>query len=79
MFAAEAQVEVGDPIEYFITLPTPPEADWVRIRCLGKVVRVDANEVAATLERYEFVRTSKTAASEKPEEGGAGRRKADAS
>lgn len=31
----------------------------VRIRCLGKIVRLGKAEVAATLERYEFVRNGK--------------------
>jgi hypothetical protein len=56
LFAAEAHVTIGDPVEYLITLPTAPETGRVRIRCLGKVVRFDNTEVAATLERYEFVR-----------------------
>ena len=59
LFAAEAQVAIGDPVEYMITLPTPPETARVRIRCLGKVVRFGDSEVAATLERYEFVRNGK--------------------
>ena len=58
LFAAEAHVSIGDPVEYLITLPTAPETSRVRIRCLGKVVRFGNSEVAATLERYEFVRNS---------------------
>lgn len=56
LFAAEAHVSVGDPVEYLITLPTASGTHRVRIRCLGKVVRLANSEVAATLERYEFVR-----------------------
>ena len=59
LFAAEAQVSIGDPVEYLITLPTAAEADRVRIRCLGKVVRFGGSHVAATLERYEFLRNGK--------------------
>lgn len=59
-------MEVGDLIEYLITLPNRNHADEaVRLRCLGKVIRLeepvligngDSCGVAATLERYEFVR-----------------------
>jgi|SRR5580658_683999 hypothetical protein len=59
LFHSDASLRVGEPVEYMITLPTPPgpgEAG-VRIHCLGKVVRfARKTEVAATLERYEFVR-----------------------
>jgi hypothetical protein len=63
-FLSPSDVEVGDRIEYLITLSgnNPP----VRIRCLGKVLRshpptAPANghrefEVAVTMERYQFVR-----------------------
>lgn len=66
MFAASIEVEIGDPIEYIITFPTHSiNGGSVNLRCLGKVVRVEApapteesgkSVVAATLERYEFVR-----------------------
>ena len=56
LFTAEAHVSIGDAVEYLITLPTAPEIGRVRIRCLGKIVRFGDAEVAATLERYEFVR-----------------------
>lgn len=70
LFATEMRVEIGDPVEYFITLPTAAQPDdWVRIRCLGKVVRVGASEIAATLERYEFVRANNHAGREKNEAG----------
>jgi hypothetical protein len=68
LFATDAKIEVGEPIEYVITLspgedtPTP-----VDLHCLGKVTRFESSaeewrngtrpfEIAATLERYEFVR-----------------------
>ena len=58
LFHSEAHLKIGEPVEYLITLPTSPqEGDGVRIHCLGKVVRfARKTEVAATLERYEFVR-----------------------
>jgi len=51
-------MEIGQPVEYMISLPTGRGIGEVRLRCMGKVVRhdVDANAVALTLERYEFVR-----------------------
>jgi PilZ domain len=56
LFIADIAVPVGETIEYFITLPVG-QAQRVRLRCVGKVVRHDgSNGMAATLERYEFVR-----------------------
>ena len=52
-------IEIGQPIEYMISLPTGNRSfGEVRLRCMGKVVRRDADRqvLAATLERYEFVR-----------------------
>ncbi len=57
LFTAEAPFSPGDAVEYVITLPTAPNASGVQIRCLGKVVRFAGSEVAATLERYQFVRS----------------------
>ena|SRR5438128_8675021 len=64
LFTAEREPDLGGPIEYIITLnldgPQP-----VSLRCVGKVLRaaripdnheIAAFQVAATLERYEFVR-----------------------
>ena len=66
LFSATIPIEVGEPIEYIITFPTHPiNGGSVNLRCLGKVLRLepygsDAENgsvlVAATLERYEFVR-----------------------
>jgi hypothetical protein len=68
LFTADAEMQVGQPIEYMITLPgNPASRGEVRLRCLGTVTRLDDMEfapeqplpskaVAATLERYEFVR-----------------------
>jgi hypothetical protein len=62
LFTAERVGELGWPIEYVITLNADaPQA--VSLRCIGKVVRAERTDpdrpgyrVAATLERYEFVR-----------------------
>lgn len=61
-FSSPTEIEVGDRIEYLITLSgsRPP----VRIRCLGKVLRTRRPEeptdgefeVAVTMDRYQFVR-----------------------
>ena len=69
LFKLHCRLELGDPIEYFITLPSGPEPDVVvRMVCRGKVVRLDRPKadlatasgkpitVAATVDRYEFVR-----------------------
>jgi hypothetical protein len=58
-FEAGATLGIGEPVEYMITLPsTAGMSDHkVRLHCLGKVVRISPETgVAATLERYEFVR-----------------------
>ncbi len=68
LFTATRELEIGAPIEYFITLQRGPKGeDKIRLHCVGKVVRRhrgkespapgdDRVEMAATLERYEFVR-----------------------
>jgi hypothetical protein len=58
LFQSGASFRIGEPLEYVITLPTSPSPGiQVRLRCVGKVVRVAQEaEIAATLERYEFVR-----------------------
>jgi hypothetical protein len=66
LFTAEKEPDVGGPIEYVITL-NHDGTQSVTLRCMGKVVRSDrlgplgdethfGFRVAATLERYEFVR-----------------------
>ncbi len=70
LFTSENQMEIGDPIEYMVTLPSSVSLNTqVRIRCMGKVMRTEPREegvelisrrpfrIAATLERYEFIRT----------------------
>jgi PilZ domain len=68
LFASESQMAVGEQIEYFITLPTGRTAGGVRLHCMGTVIRLETKppktlrekdrpfNVAATMERYEFVR-----------------------
>jgi PilZ domain-containing protein len=70
LFTSGTSPDLGGPIEYVITLshegPQP-----VSLRCVGKVVRSERTltigeerrsyEVAATLERYEFVRIGELA------------------
>ena len=64
LFTSEREPDLGGPIEYLIILnhegPQP-----VTLRCMGKVLRAEpmiaaghsgAFQVAATLERYEFLR-----------------------
>jgi len=59
LFTADSPVEVGEPIEYLITFPKPAGSRYeIRLRCVGTVLREDSeSKFAATLERYEFMRT----------------------
>jgi hypothetical protein len=71
LFELNQPIPVGEIIEYSITLPTGQDPDEdVRLRCMGKVIRSHENFAAATMERYEFVRTKPTAG-EAPLEAGA--------
>ena len=66
LFTTEREPDLGGPIEYVITLNHEgPQA--VSLRCIGKILRADRVpseadqhrlnfQIAATLERYEFVR-----------------------
>lgn len=68
LFTSDGKLQKGDPIEYLVTLPSKGPEPALRLRCMGKVVRVDEREmpeagssrhpfaIAATLERHEFVR-----------------------
>ena len=60
LFTAERELDVGGPIEYVITL-IDERAHPVSIKCIGKVVRQEnlngTSDVAATVERYEFLRS----------------------
>ena len=66
LFTVEKEPDLGGPIEYVIAL-TREGPQSVSLRCMGKVLRADPLpaepeenagnfQVAATLERYEFVR-----------------------
>jgi hypothetical protein len=70
LFTAVKEPDLGGPIEYIIVL-TLEGPHSVSLRCMGKVLRADrvhANpdeirpnfQIAATLERYEFVRGRST-------------------
>lgn len=68
LFTSDGRLQKGDPIEYLVTLPTSNGEEALRLRCMGKVVRVENREysdanaprhpfsIAATLERHEFLR-----------------------
>lgn len=64
LFSSESDVPIGGAIEYVVTL-TNTNGMHVDLRCFGKVVRLEkpADEpqpsaflIAATLDRYQFVR-----------------------
>ena len=63
-FEFASPIEIGTPLEFILTLPEQiTKGSAVKIKCVGKVVRVDRNKadadslgVAATIERYEFLR-----------------------
>jgi len=57
----DTELTAGSPIEFVMTLP--PEitlADPIRVRCAGKILRVDKTAedqgVAVAIEKYDFVR-----------------------
>lgn len=67
LFTTDNEPSVTGAIEYVISL-SQDEKQPVNLRCVGKIVRLEraangylegapAYQVAATLERYEFVRT----------------------
>jgi len=65
LIVSSTPAQVGDFIEYRIALPhDPKENKSLGLHCVGKVVRTEGAPAennfrfAATLERYEFVRTS---------------------
>jgi len=70
LFTSDAAVNIGQPIEYLISLPPAPNSEVrVRLRCQGTVLRLEESpagkyengpgsiRVAATMERYEFIRS----------------------
>jgi len=67
-FLTDANFEIGNEIEFVITLPQQvTQSGNVNIRCLGEVVRIEPTEngkvgIAAKIARYEFVPVAATAA-----------------
>ena len=67
-FLAEADFQVGNEIDFVITLPQQvTQSGDVNIRCQGIIVRVEATEngrmgIAAKIARYEFIPAAATAA-----------------
>ena len=60
LFYSDLKPDVGEPMEYIVTLsPGKGTKKEVKLHCVGKIVRHDdtLQAAAATLERYEFVRT----------------------
>ena len=60
LFRGTAQLQIGDVVEYVITLDNrSDDEDPARISCFGKVVRCSPqSDIAVTLERYEFLRSA---------------------
>jgi hypothetical protein len=58
LFRTQADLRIGERIEYYISLPSRAnDRHTVLLHCFGKVVRrAGDEEVAATLDRYEFLR-----------------------
>ena len=64
LFTSANRMEIGGPVEYVITLSSGHSGD-VNLRCMGKVLRIEEDGqtgmepfiVAASLERYEFLRS----------------------
>jgi hypothetical protein len=60
-FLTEAKFEVGNAIEFVITLPEHvTRSNDVNIRCQGQIVRIEPNGngktgIALKIERYEFL------------------------
>ncbi len=50
-------IEIGQEVEYFVSLPTDPSGAPVRLRCLGHVVHRDPalDLFDVSIERHEFV------------------------
>lgn len=62
LFTAEREPDIGASIEYVISLGGASD-QRISLRCIGKVLRANrsasgesAYDIAATLERYEFLR-----------------------
>src|SRR6266403_4550091 len=67
-FLTDANFEIGNEIEFVITLPQQvTQSGDVNIRCLGEVVRIEPTEngrvgIAAKIARYEFMPATANAA-----------------
>ena len=67
-FLADASFNVGNEIEFVITLPQQvTQSGDVNIRCLGQVVRIEPTDngrvgIAAKIARYEFMPATANAA-----------------
>lgn len=50
-------VDIGQEVEYFVTLPANASGISVRLRCLGRVIHRDTklDMFAVSIERHEFV------------------------
>jgi hypothetical protein len=66
-FYLDSKVAEGSPIEFTLTLP--PEitlTESIRVRCTGKVVRVDNDDpnaqvgIAAAIDQYDFISDTQT-------------------
>jgi hypothetical protein len=60
LFTSDSEIEIGDSVEYIITLPVYRNSVKVRLHCVGKVVRQELGPermpiFAATVDRYHFV------------------------
>jgi hypothetical protein len=67
LFTTEKEPDIGVSIEYVISLGGPAD-QCISLRCIGKVLRAAPShsgdsvyDIAATLERYEFVRPDEAA------------------
>ena len=49
---------VGQPVEYYVTLPVSDSQEVVRLHCVGRVVSNVPDKMAfiASIEQYDFVR-----------------------
>jgi hypothetical protein len=67
-FSLPKDVKSGSPVEIVMTLPHEVTlVGPVRVRCLGRVLRTHSEngtnvEIAAAIERYEFLRNDESAA-----------------
>ncbi len=66
-FYVDSKLAVGSDLEFTLTLPSEITlTDSIRVRCKGKVVRVDENSsaskvgVAAAIEQYDFISDTQT-------------------